>query len=46
MGKGLGNRQKPGWQRVRKVEPKNQKKLLKEFQEKQGAARAGKKVKH
>jgi hypothetical protein len=44
MGKGLGNRQKPGWQRVRKVESKNQKKLLKELQEEKRPARPGKKA--
>ena len=46
MGKGVGNRQKPGWQRVRKVESKNQKKLLKKLQGGKRPARPGKKAPH
>ncbi|HRD02878.1 MAG TPA: hypothetical protein PLP57_09620 [Candidatus Saccharicenans sp.] len=33
MSKAIGNRQKPGWQQVRKMEAHDRKKLLKKFQE-------------
>ncbi|MFA4926434.1 MAG: hypothetical protein WC524_07280 [Candidatus Aminicenantales bacterium] len=33
MSKTIGNRQKPGWQRVRKAEADHQKRLLKKFQD-------------
>jgi hypothetical protein len=33
VGKIIGNRQKPGWQRVRKSKAENQKRLLKKFQD-------------
>jgi len=33
VSKTIGNRQKPGWQRVRKAEADHQKRLLKKFQD-------------